>query len=54
MKSLEELMFGKDYQDGARKAITEAVARANAAGLPKAYKELDRSKEPAAPKGKPQ
>lgn len=54
MKSLEELMFGKEFQDGARKAIADAIARANAAGLPKAYQELDRSKEPAAPKGKAQ
>lgn len=37
MKSLQDLIFGEKFQQGATKAVQEAVAKANAAGLPKAY-----------------
>jgi len=37
MKSLDELILGKDNQAAASAAVKRAVARANAKGLPKAY-----------------
>jgi hypothetical protein len=43
MKTLEDLMFSKEFQDACRLTVRDAIADANAAGLPKAYKELDRS-----------
>lgn len=36
-KSREELILGPEYQDGVRHAMGDAVARAEAAGLPPAY-----------------
>jgi len=39
-KSMEELMFGAENQALVREAVRRAVARADAAGLPRAYKTL--------------
>lgn len=39
-KSMEELMFGAENQALVHEAVRRAVARADAAGLPRAYKML--------------
>ncbi|GAB3441679.1 antitoxin VbhA family protein [Massilia solisilvae] len=36
-KAVEELILGAGFQEGARQAVDEAVARADSAGLPPAY-----------------
>jgi hypothetical protein len=37
MKNLENLLFGENFRQGVKDAVQEAVAAANAKGLPKAY-----------------
>jgi hypothetical protein len=50
MKSLNELILGKENQAAASEAVKRAVARANAKGLPKAY-EPEFSANKASPAG---
>ena len=37
MKTIQELIFSEEFDTGIDEAIKAAVARADAAGLPKAY-----------------
>lgn len=36
MKTVQDFIFGEEFQRNMDKAVTQAVARADAAGLPKA------------------